>query len=343
MFWHPVYRSVELPAGRAKPLRIMSEDLTLYRGESGDVHAVAFRCAHRGTQLSTGWVEGENIRCFYHGWVYGPDGQCVEQPAEPEPFCNRIHIKSYPVQEYLGFIFAYLGEDEAPELPHYPDFELPGTLRVTSYVRECNYFNNIENGIDPAHVPFTHRGTLGGSDGLESAMNIRCQENEFGVLVFRGGTGGRPVYVEEHGMPNALLRLGVRQPRHNLAWRVPIDDETHASFNLELNLTKPGPDGEQVVVSEPSRESTTAEAARSVLSGELSMADAAERTDIVSIQDTLAQRGQGVIADRKDEHLGRSDVAVIEIRKVFMRELRALAEGHPVKQWSRAAGAAVEH
>ena len=68
-----------------------------------------------------------------------------------------------------------------------------------------------------------------------------------------------------------------------------------------------------------------------------------ERTDIVSIQDTLAQRGQGVIADRKNEHLGRSDVAVIEIRKVFMRELRALAEGHPVKQWSRAAGAAVEH
>src|SRR4029453_17944066 len=134
--------------------------------------------------------------CFYHGWAYGPDGQCVEQPAEPEPFCSRIRIKSYPTREYLGFIFAYLGEGEAPELPQYPDFEGPGTLRVTSYIRECNYFNNIENGIDPAHVPFTHRGTLGGPDSLESTLNIRCQENEFGVLVFRGGVK-TPVYVEE--------------------------------------------------------------------------------------------------------------------------------------------------
>src|SRR5438876_5416585 len=73
-FWQPVCRADDLPAGRAKPLKIMSEDFTLYRGAGGDVHAVAFRCAHRGTQLSTGWVEGDNIRCFYHGWAYGPDG-----------------------------------------------------------------------------------------------------------------------------------------------------------------------------------------------------------------------------------------------------------------------------
>src|SRR5438046_7161708 len=68
-FWHPVYRSEDLEPGRAKPVRLLGEDFTLYRGESGDVHAVAFRCAHRGTQLSTGWVEGDTIRCFYHGWV----------------------------------------------------------------------------------------------------------------------------------------------------------------------------------------------------------------------------------------------------------------------------------
>ncbi|MBM2811513.1 MAG: hypothetical protein HW416_2272 [Chloroflexi bacterium] len=86
-FWHPVYRSEDLNPGRTVPLRIMSEDLTLYRGDSGTVHALAFRCAHRGTQLSTGWVEGDTLRCFYHGWRYDGSGQCVEQPAEPEPFC----------------------------------------------------------------------------------------------------------------------------------------------------------------------------------------------------------------------------------------------------------------
>src|SRR4051794_16772716 len=83
-FWHPVSAAKELAVGRAKPLRILNEDFTLYRGEGGQPFAVAFRCAHRGTQLSTGWVEGDNLRCFYHGWAYDGNGQCVEQPAEPE-------------------------------------------------------------------------------------------------------------------------------------------------------------------------------------------------------------------------------------------------------------------
>src|SRR5947209_4375376 len=106
-FWQPVYRADDLRAGQAKPLRIMSEDFTLYRGEDGVPHAVAFRCAHRGTQLSTGWVEGDDLRCFYHGWKYNGDGRCVEQPAEPEPFCDRIRIRAYPCEEYLGLIFVY--------------------------------------------------------------------------------------------------------------------------------------------------------------------------------------------------------------------------------------------
>src|SRR5579863_8470659 len=108
-FWQPIARAEDLPAGRAKPVRFASEDFTLYRGEGGAAHALAFRCAHRGTQLSTGWVEGDNLPCFYHGWTYDPSGQCVEQPAEPEPFCQRIKIQSYPAREYLGLIFAYLG------------------------------------------------------------------------------------------------------------------------------------------------------------------------------------------------------------------------------------------
>ena len=77
-FWQPVYRAKDLPAGEAVPLRILSEDFTVYRGESGKAHVVAFRCAHRGTQLSAGWVEDDCIRCFYHGWKYDPSGQCVE-------------------------------------------------------------------------------------------------------------------------------------------------------------------------------------------------------------------------------------------------------------------------
>src|SRR5262249_578066 len=117
-FWHPVYLAAHLPTGHAKPIRIMGEDFTLYRGESLDApvwtcpepHLVDARCAHRGTQLSTGWVEGDCIRCFYHGWRYDGSGQCLEQPAEDASFASKVRIKSYPCQEYLGLIFAYFGE-----------------------------------------------------------------------------------------------------------------------------------------------------------------------------------------------------------------------------------------
>src|SRR6201988_4693652 len=108
LFWQPVHRSKDLHLAHTQPIRILGEDFTLYRGESGTPHVVAFRCAHRGTQLSTGWVEGDDLRCFYHGGKYNPAGQCIEQPAEPEPFCDRIRIRAYPTREYLGLIFAYL-------------------------------------------------------------------------------------------------------------------------------------------------------------------------------------------------------------------------------------------
>src|SRR6266545_4763043 len=114
MFWQPVYRAQDLPAGRAVPVRIMSEDLTLYRGEGGKAYVVDSACGHRGTQLSVGWVEGENVRCRYHGWMYDGSGQCLEQPLEDRPFCERVKIRSLPAQEYLGLIFVYLGGGEAP-------------------------------------------------------------------------------------------------------------------------------------------------------------------------------------------------------------------------------------
>ncbi len=92
LFWQPVYRAEDLSPGRAIPIRIMSEDFTLYRGEKGTPHVVANRCAHRGTLLSTGWVEGDTIRCFYHGWRYDGSGQCVEQPGEDESFFGKVRI-----------------------------------------------------------------------------------------------------------------------------------------------------------------------------------------------------------------------------------------------------------
>src|SRR5438045_9617640 len=94
---------------------MLSADLALYRGESGAAPFIVNECARRLTRLSTGWVEGDTIRCRYHGWRYDESGQCVEQPAEPKPFCASLQkLASYPTHEAHGFIFAYFGDCEAP-------------------------------------------------------------------------------------------------------------------------------------------------------------------------------------------------------------------------------------
>ncbi|TMA60560.1 MAG: Rieske 2Fe-2S domain-containing protein, partial [Deltaproteobacteria bacterium] len=103
-----------------KPIKILGEEFTLYRGEGGKPHVVDFRCAHRQTQLSVGWVEDDCIRCRFHGWKYDSSGQCIEQPAEKESFAEKIRIRSCPTEEYLKLIFVYFGEGDPPPLPRYP-------------------------------------------------------------------------------------------------------------------------------------------------------------------------------------------------------------------------------
>ena len=118
-FWQPVFRAEDLKPGWAKPIKIMGEQFTLYRGDEGKPHVVDFRCPHRQTQLSVGWVEGDCIRCRFHGWKFDSSGQCIEQPAEKESFAEKIRIRSCPTQEYLKLIFVYFGEGEPPPLPRY--------------------------------------------------------------------------------------------------------------------------------------------------------------------------------------------------------------------------------
>jgi 5,5'-dehydrodivanillate O-demethylase len=344
-YWQPVHRSMDLPSGRAKPIRIMSEDFTLYRGDAGAAHLVAFRCAHRGTQLSTGWVEGDNIRCFYHGWTYDGSGQCTEQPAEPEPFCGRIRINSYPTEECLGLIFVYLGEDAPPPLPKYPDFEIAGVLSPSFYVRPCNYYNSIENGVDPVHVAFAHRKSAFTDHGLLDVPLASGEETSYGV-VCRATRPGGGVRQTHHLMPNILHIKGSPDDdagsgwNDAIAWRVPIDDEQHLSFNVNLHHVT-GDAARRVEERLRAREANgappTNDLAMRIMAGEMHIDDIGQPPYIVGVQDTVAQRGQGAIADRAHEQLGRSDAVILLIRALWARELRALAEDRPLKRWTRPA------
>jgi 5,5'-dehydrodivanillate O-demethylase oxygenase subunit len=346
LFWQPVQRAVDLPAGRAKPIRIMSEDFTLYRGEGGQPHLLAFRCAHRGTQLSTGWVEGDQLRCFYHGWKYDASGQCVEQPAEPEPFCQRIKIRSYPVQEYLGLIFAYLGEGEPPPLPRYPDFEAEGILdHRPAGIRACNFFQRMENSPDPVHLAFVHRRSPFADSGLIGIPQPSGEETSYGIEIRATRPNGKTRITHLH-MPNInMIANSDSDPDEeappgtsiNLSWRVPLDDEHTLGFNVShLPLTGQAAERYRARRSERARGGPRPrELAEAILRGELHIDDIEDKTNIVGIEDYVAQVGQGSIVARENDHLGRSDILVLLYRQIWERELRALAEGRSLKQWHR--------
>jgi 5,5'-dehydrodivanillate O-demethylase oxygenase subunit len=335
-FWHPVYRSQDIDLGWAKPIRILGEDFTLYRGENGSPCVVAFRCAHRGAQLSVGWVEGECIRCRFHGWKYDGSGQCVEQPAEKESFAAKVRVRACPTQEYLGLIFAYFGEGDAPPMPRYPDFE-KDDVWVETYVRPCSYLNNVES--DPIHVPFTHRESEFFLTRPVEIPDVVTEETEWGVLIHSTFPSGR-THISHHAMPNILcFREG---DRDHLAWRVPIDDNTHASFQLDVTHIKEGEVGHRIRERHRARIGESGrspnELGAAVLRGEVriqDLAESGERGNIVWIQDYAVQVGQGPAETRGKEWLGLSDKLIILQRKIWLRELHAMLEDKPLKQWIR--------
>ncbi|MBV9119950.1 MAG: Rieske 2Fe-2S domain-containing protein [Chloroflexi bacterium] len=318
-FWQPVVVGANVKPGQAVPVRIMSEDFTFYRGAGGEPHLVGFRCAHRGTQLSTGWVEDDCIRCFYHGWKYNGSGKCVEQPAEDASFARKISIASWPVKEYLGLVFAYLGDGPVPEFRRFPAIEQAEVVVAEAYTRKCNYFQNLENHLDYMHQLFTHRSGFT-KYGFEFPDRITAQETDYGIVTTAHVPSGTSNLITI--MPN------IRWPEWGVSWRVPVDDTEHLSFSLrkaELLHVSAGP---RVEV-----HPTTEEMAELILRGELTIADAEGRPDQVTIEDLVSQLGQGVIEDRSDEALGRADAGVILTRKIWSREMKALAEGKPLKRW----------
>jgi 5,5'-dehydrodivanillate O-demethylase len=332
-YWQPVYVSGKLAKGTVVPIRVLGEELALYRGESGTAHVVANECAHRLTRLSTGWVEGDTIRCRYHGWRYDESGQCVEQPAEPKPFCASVRrLASYPTHEAHGFVFAYLGEGEAPPFRPLPGLEdgAPEGWTVCPSVEmiPCNYFQSAENIMDDVHVNFSHRGHLVNTSSRPYVpTKVTARETPFGLTHFldRGKHTDRIHFI----MPNrCFLAHPLRSARNNkpfwfkaLFWYVPIDDESHLHFLIMVYHAKrrERPDGTPVH-----------EEIEAILSGRKSWEDVARHPNIIRIQDGAAICGQGKIEDRSRERLGTSDAAVILLRRLWKRELGLLAAGRSV-------------
>jgi 5,5'-dehydrodivanillate O-demethylase len=343
-FWHPVAPADTLKAGSAQRLRVMGEDLTLYRGESGRPYLVAARCAHRGTELHTGWVQGEEIRCIYHGWKYDGTGQCTEAPAEGPATSAKIRIAGYPAREYSGLVFAYLGEGMPPafDLPRKDEYERPDVLIFArSQIWPCNWFQAVENSMDAVHVSFVHHaGGVGpfGQIVTQAIPNLDYSETEAGIRqVATRGPGN--VRVSDWTFPNCnhivTPPLNEGEPWiHRGIWNVPVDDAHLLRFTTYIYRSR-GHEKDRETREYWNTHSRYNPAEHHDALMQRKEFPQEPILQLTQAQDYVALVAQGAIADRAHERLGKSDAGIVLLRRIFWRELEAQAAGKPTKAWRK--------
>src|SRR5579871_4570715 len=188
-YWQPVGTSEEVVAGaQPRQIRILGEDLVIFRDDQRRVGLLGLHCSHRLTSLGYGRVEDGGIRCPFHGWLYDVHGHCLEQPAEPEgsTFSQRIQHRAYPCQELGGLIFAYLGPAERmPLLPRYETLvREDGTRKVDYYPINSNYLQNLEGAFDTIHAAYLHTDNWSTMKHRLASLpkpRIEFEETDYGI------------------------------------------------------------------------------------------------------------------------------------------------------------------
>ena len=334
-FWQPIALSRNYTPGKARRVKILGTHYTLYRGADGAMRLVQDRCPHRGTSLAYGWVEGDSIRCRYHGWKFDGRGEGEDFPAETATYASKVCLQTYPTREYLGLVFGFFGEGEPPKMWQFPELEdeSRGELLAQEVALPYNYFQRVENDHDEVHTHFTHKFMP--AFGLNDIPRMSARETEYGMKSVATYPEGQ-VYEAHCFMPNILFRQ-VPIPQDpskmsiHLAWRVPVDDENMLSYMV--NRVPPFDDDmRQKMDSAADYDELT----RQLLNCEITLEDIDPNHGLLPvIQDTVSIGGQGVIANRENENLGQSDVGVAMLRRVIAREMKALRDGTPLKQWYR--------
>jgi phenylpropionate dioxygenase-like ring-hydroxylating dioxygenase large terminal subunit len=360
-YWQPAALVSEMPAGRpVKAVRLMGEDLVLFRRDDGGWALIGRYCAHRGVDLAYGRHEDGGIRCLYHGWLYGADGQCLEQPAEPahSRFAEKIRIPSYPCAERNGIVFAYLGEGEPPPFPFYDCFRAPQEYTFAfKGLWECNWLQGVEGGIDPSHVSFLHRfidtdprdvygqqfseevaGTgrkLSELVGESHRPDIEVEPAEHGLRVYalrRLTDDVRHVRVTNLVFPNAFV-VPFGNGKAFCQWHVPIDDENHYWYMIFYDFQEPA---DQATLLEQRLKEVSLPDYRPRRNRSNGWGyDPAEQRELtytgmgldINVHDQWAVESMGRIQDRTTERLGVSDRAVTANRRLLLRAIDAFGAG----------------
>ena len=222
-YWQPASLVEEVPPGGPPiPVRMLGEDLVLFRDDQGRPGLLGLHCSHRGADLSYARIEDGGLRCLYHGWLYDVEGRCLEQPGEPlgSRFHEKIRHVAYPCHEVGGLILTYMGPGEPPLVPAYDFLMAPDNQRFnTKYFQDCNYLQGNEGNIDPVHGHFLHNRSLDGygAGGLEADPDCRptieTEETEYGMRVYairEFERGESYIKVTNFVLPNISTVVGHR-------------------------------------------------------------------------------------------------------------------------------------
>jgi 5,5'-dehydrodivanillate O-demethylase len=322
-YWMPIGGAAELDATPIKPIRLMGEDLVLYRDLAGTYGLVDRHCPHRRADLSYGWVEDNGIRCSYHGWRMDETGQCVEQPYEetvrPQISKESCAITAYPVRELAGLLFAYMGPRPVPELPVWEPFTWHNGFReVVLADVPCNWFQCQENSCDPVHFEWMHDNwgsRQRGDEHNSAALHLRLKFEEFEHgFIYKRVREGQPEDSRYWTVGRLALWPNGFYLGSHFEWRVPVDDENTLSVAWFFMRV---PKGREPYV-QPRVPTWTSP-----------IRDERGRwiTSHVINQDIVAWVGQGRIADRTKENLRSSDVGITMMRQRFFAEIDAVAAG----------------
>jgi 5,5'-dehydrodivanillate O-demethylase len=328
-YWMPVAVAKELSEeSPTQFVRILGEDLVLFRDKKGRVGLLDDRCSHRGVSLCYGRVEERGIACAYHGWLYDVQGNCLETPPEPAESKFRLTVKhkAYPVQKFVGLYWAYLGPQPAPLIPPYDVWVRRDGIRKI-FVQpqlDCNWFQAMENSVDPAHLQILHQETAHEGGRRKAPSTTRgftddiagfdFYETLYGIMKKRTYKNGM---IDEHPLifPN-ILRQG-----NGTQIRVPMDD-THTKIFIVRFF--PSEDGRLI----EEQGDPPVEYVQSYKNPPDALHPFTKfRMDQVQAQDHMAWETQGPIADRTRERLTTSDRGIVMLREMMKREMERAQQG----------------
>ena len=323
-FWQPVALSRELQ-DMPLAIKIMGEELVVFRDQGGRPGLLQLHCSHRGTSLEYGIISERGIRCCYHGWLFDVDGTILETPGEPpeSTFKERLCHGAYPVHEFGGLVFAYMGPpDKMPPFPMYDSFDVPGYFlhAPQKAAMPCNWLQIRENSMDPVHTAFLHTTVSGAQDHSSTFAQIGTldwTESPIGMVYMHCRRVGDNIFVRvnDYISPNIAQvppssELGTQEhgasPPSLTIWSVPIDDTN--TYNFRFHHLREGEEPQDGL-------------------GFGQIADRPYEERQRKPGDYDAQTSQRPVAIHALERLVTSDRGVIMFRRLVRQGIRAVQNG----------------